>query len=162
MEQRKKKRQPSRDEMLLRMAGLCAASEQCVAGVREKILKAGLTPDDAEAITRYLMENKYIDDSRFARAFAADKVRFAGWGKFKIRMALRMKGIADSYVADALSYINEKDYAEALSKAIVAKARQLNLSDVADRQRLYRHLASRGFESHVIIPAIREYMRTNL
>ncbi len=160
--EKRKRRQPSRDEMLLRMAGLCAASEQCVSGIKAKVLKAGLTPEDADAITLYLVENKYIDDLRFARAFAADKVRFSGWGRMKIRMALRLKGISDGYVADAMSYIKESDYSEALSKAISAKARQLDLSDVADRQRLYRHLASRGFESQVIVAAIREYMRTRI
>lgn len=157
--EKRKRRKPTRNEMLLRMAGLCAGSEQCAADVRAKILKAGLASDDADYILRYLIDNKYVDNARFAKAFASDKVRFAGWGKIKIRMALRLKGISDQYVSEALSNVKDSDYSEALSKALIAKARSLHLSAVADRQRLYRHLASRGFEAQVIIPAIREYIR---
>ena len=76
----------------------------------------------------------------------------------KIRMGLRGKGMSDSMIAQALEYIQDKDYAEALEKAMLAKARSLDLNDIKDRQKLYRHLASRGFESHRIISAIRSLL----
>ena len=147
--------------MLLRMAGLCAGSEQCGADIRAKILKAGFSECEADRMLEYLTANGYVDDSRFAGAYASDKVRFAGWGRIKIRMALRAKGIQESIVGRALERIDEKDYAEALLKATAAKARALDLTDVKDRQRLYRHLASRGFESGMIVSSIRKYMADN-
>ena len=145
--------------MLLRMAGLCAGAEQCSADIRSKILKQGFSPEDADKMLSYLQSNKYIDDSRYARAYAVDKVRFSGWGKMKVRMGLRAKGMSDAIVSQALEYIPEKEYTEALEKVLLAKARSLDLTDVKDRQKLYRHLASRGFESQLIISAMRSLMK---
>ncbi len=148
------------DQMLLRMAGLCAGAEQCAADIRSKILKKGFSAAEAEKMVAYLIANKYIDDSRFARAYAVDKVRFSGWGRMKVRMGLRGKGMSDSIISQALGYIPENEYSEALQKVLMAKAKSLDLADVKDRQKLYRHLASRGFESQLIITAMRSYMKS--
>lgn len=149
------KKKPTKDEMLVRMAGLCAGAEQCTADIRAKILKSGFSADDASQMIEYLQTNKYLDDSRYARAYASDKVRFSGWGRMKVRMGLRAKGMSDSIIAQALENVSEADYKDSLLRALAAKARSLNLSDVKDRQKLYRHLASRGFESSLIIAAIK-------
>lgn len=149
------KRRPTAEEMLVRMAGLCAGAEQCSADIRAKILKQGFSADEAEKMLTYLCANKYIDDARYARAYAVDKVRFSAWGRMKVRMGLRAKGMSDAIISQALGYIPEKEYAETLDKVLHAKARSLDLTDVKDLQKLYRHLASRGFESQLIILAMR-------
>lgn len=145
--------------MLLRMAGLCAGAEQCTADIRNKILKQGFSSEEAEYMVRYLQENKYIDDSRYARAYAVDKVRFSGWGRMKVRMGLRAKGMGDSVISQALEYISQSDYDDALNRVMKAKAKGLDLKDVKDRQKLYSHLVSRGFESNLIIDAMRQLMK---
>lgn len=154
------KRKPTADEMLLRMAGLCAGAEQCSADIKSKILKHGFTLEEARKMIAYLQENKYIDDARYSRAYAVDKVRFSGWGRMKIRMGLRAKGMSDTITSQALDYISDKDYTEALQKVLTAKSKNLDLKEVKDRQKLYRHLASRGFESQLVISAMRDYMKS--
>lgn len=153
------KKQLTEEGMLVRMAGLCAGAEQCSADIRSKILKKGFSVEAAERMIEYLRKNRYLDDARYARAYAADKVRFSGWGRMKVRMGLRGKGLADSDITRALEYMAEEDYKEALGKVMYAKARALDLADVKDRQKLYRHMASRGFESQLIIAAMRELMK---
>lgn len=155
------RRQPTEEEMLVKMAGLCAGAEQCSSDIYDKVIKKGFSQDVADRIVGYLVKNKYIDDSRYAKAYAADKVKFAGWGRIKIRMYLKAKKMPDSAVSQALDYVEAKDYAEALAKALAVKARSLDLSEVKDRQKLYRHLASRGFESSLIISAIRRHIASN-
>lgn len=152
------KRKPTADEMLVRMAGLCAGAEQCTADIRSKILKQGFPAEEAERMIAYLRQNGYLDDSRYARAYAVDKVRFSGWGRMKVRMGLRGKGVDDAVISQALDYIPDSDYDAALEKVMAAKTRSLDLSDVKDRQKLYRHMASRGFESQLIINAMRRLM----
>lgn len=154
------KRKVTKEEMLVRMAGLCAGAEQCSADIRTKILKAGFSSEDAQQMIDYLQKNRYIDDSRYAQAYTSDKIRFSGWGRMKASMGLRAKGIAASVITEALEKINVADYTEALEKVLVAKARSLDMRDVKDRQKLYRHLASRGFESALIVPAIRRYVNS--
>lgn len=152
------KRKMTEEEMLVNMAGLCAGAEQCSSDIYDKVIKKGFPHDVADRIVGYLVKNRYIDDSRYARAFAADKVKFAGWGRIKIKMYLRAKKMSDSLVSQALQYVAANDYEEALNKVLAAKARSLDLSEVKGRQKLYRHLVSRGFESFLIIPAIRKHI----
>ncbi|MDE5793775.1 MAG: recombination regulator RecX [Muribaculaceae bacterium] len=154
-----KRRPPTAEEMLVKMAGLCAGAEQCSADIRQKILKKGFSVEEADKMIAYLHANKYIDDSRYARAYSVDKVRFSGWGKMKIRVGLRAKGMSDAVISQALAYISEGDYMEALEKVLIAKARSLDLKEIKDRQKLYRHLASRGFESQLIISALRNFIK---
>lgn len=150
------KRQPTEEEMLLRMAGMCAVAEHCTSDIRDKILKKGFSRDEADRMIKYLVDNKYIDDGRFAKAFASDKVRFSGWGRAKIRMWLKLRRISESAVGEGLACVSEEDYMLAFRKAMEAKARGLDLGEVKDRQRLYRHLSSRGFESGLIVSEMRK------
>lgn len=156
------KRKPTAEEMLVRMAGLCAGAEQCAADIRSKILRQGFTAEEAEKMIGYLERNKYLDESRYARAYASDKVRFSGWGRMKVRVGLRGKGLSDTVISQALESIPEADYGESLRKAMASKARSLDLGDVKDRQKLYRHLASRGFESHLIMAEMRRLIKSNV
>lgn len=144
--------------MLVRMAGLCANAEQCSADIREKVIKKGFTPEVADKIVDYLVKNRYVDDSRYARAFAVDKVRFSGWGKIKIRTYLKAKRLPETVINEGVAYISDEDYLSSLRKSLVSKAKSLDLSEVKDRQKLYRHLASRGFESQLIISEIRKHI----
>lgn len=147
----RKKRVRTPESVRLRMADLCSRSEQCSADIREKILKSGISRGDAEEILDFLKREKFIDDARFARAFARDKVRFSGWGKLKIRLHLRSKRISDSDIAAALEQIDSADYISALKRAGIAKVKTLNVFEAGDAQKLIRHLASRGFESGLIM-----------
>lgn len=146
----------TKDAALLRMADLCARSERCSSEIREKLRKLMLPASMADEIIDYLEENRYIDNLRFAKAFARDKVRFSGWGRNKIRMALAVKRISSSEVSEALDEIDEDEYLLALAKAAEAKARNLDLADYEERAKLYRHLVARGFESNLISKAIRK------
>ena len=139
----------------LRMADLCARGEHCSHEIAEKLRKMQISHSVAEEIIDYLIENRYIDNLRFACAFARDKVKFSGWGKNKIRMALAAKRIDSSDIREALDEIDEDDYLNAVRKVAGAKARSLDLDDYDERSKLFRHLASRGFEAGIISATIR-------
>ena len=149
-----RKKPITKEAALLKMADLCARGEHCAFEIREKLRKMQLAASDANEIVEYLEENRYIDDSRFARAFARDKVKFSGWGKNKIRRALAMKRIPSAEISSALEEIDPEEYMAVAVNAAKAKARNLDLSDYDDKGKLYRHLASRGFEGSVISKAI--------
>ena len=138
------------EALLKRMAGLCAKSEQCIFDIRTKLFKAGLQREKREEIIDYLVANRYLDDARFARSFAGYKVRFAAWGKRKIRMALAAKRIPADFISAALESIDEEDYEAAITRVIESKKRELDISDSNQRAKLYRHLLSRGFETDII------------
>lgn len=149
----------SPETMLLKMMDLCARSEQSSGEIRLKLRAKGIPTEEADKIIARLTADRFIDDSRFARAFTNDKVRFALWGRRKIRMALAAKGIGTDDASEALAGIDEEEYAEAALKAARAKARGSDLSDYFQRIKLFRHLASRGYESDVISRAIKAIMQ---
>ena len=149
-----RKKPITKEAACLRMADLCARAEHSSHEIREKLRRLGLSTPDIDSIIEYLEQNRYIDNSRFAIAFARDKVRFSGWGKNKIRAALAMKRISSSEIREAIEAIEEEDYNNAINRAATAKAKGLDLNDYNQKAKLFRHLASRGFESSAISKAI--------
>ena len=127
------------------MASLCARAEMCSQEIREKLLRKGLSPDETESVIGWLRENRFVDDERFAGAFARDKTAFAAWGPRKIRLALMQKRIPAAVVEGAVASLDAQAVADACFRVASQKARSLCLTDRDDRARFCRHLLSRGF-----------------
>ena len=146
----------------LRMADLCARSEQCEFDIRTKLSRLGISTSDSDSIITFLRDNRFIDHLRFAAGFSRDKCRFSAWGRNKIRVALMAKRIAKADIDEGLRQIDDKDYLDALRRVTLAKARQLDLTGEKAREdkfRLYRHILSRGFESALAKKAVESYLR---
>lgn len=136
--------------MRMRLADLCARTEQCTYDLREKMLRGGMTPEQTERILEKLREGRFLDDARFARAYARDKARFAGWGVMKIRRGLMAKRLPADIISEGIEAIDRKEYIEALKQAALTKVRSLDMARRDDVQKLYRHLAARGYETGLI------------
>lgn len=146
----KEKKPLTAEQALLRMADLCARSEQCPYDIAKKMRAKALSEADIHKVIDELRRRRFIDERRFAASFARDKVRFAGWGRLKIRTALAARRIPQDAVAAAMESIEPADYRDALIRAARAKASALNLKNYDDRARLCRHLLSRGFEPALV------------
>lgn len=151
------RRKPISEEAALqRMAALCSRSEQCTADIAAKLRRLGLTSGQTRDILERLTDMRFLDDARFARCFVSYKVRFAGWGKRKIRLALMQKSVGEADIAAALDAVSSEDYDAAIRRVAAQRARGLDLSAYDDRIRLFRSLAQRGFESELISREISE------
>lgn len=144
------------ESLKLRMAGLCARSEQCSGDIRTKLLKAGLPRDRAEELIGFLRRERFLDDARYARAFARDKARLGCWGPRKIRLHLGAKGVDGATASAAIAEVDAEDFVEGARKTAEAKARSLDLTAREDIAKLYRHLLSRGFDSDLTARTIKE------
>lgn len=149
------------DEARLKMAGLCARAEHCESEVREKLYRMGIDRDVREDIIVYLVENHYIDHTRFAGAYARDKMRFSGWGRKKIRLGLMQKRISSEIIREALDALDEKEYTSVLRRVAESRASRLDLAERDDRIAFYRYLLSRGFESEFVSKIIKSLLRRN-
>ncbi|MBO4841047.1 MAG: RecX family transcriptional regulator [Bacteroidaceae bacterium] len=139
------------EQALLRAASLCSGSEHCSSEIRKKLLLWGVTSSQSEKIILYLINEKYIDNKRFCRAYCLDKFRYNHWGRIKIGQMLRMLEMESEDINEGLESINEEDYKEVLLHILTQKNRQLKDSDAYIRKgKLIRHAMSRGFESYVI------------
>lgn len=153
------KRPVTPEKAMERLAALCARSEQCSYDLREKLRKMDLAPEESEDIMTRLTEMKFVDDTRYAGALARDKVRFANWGKRKIREYLVTKRIPASDIDAALAGIDPEDYKKALIAAAKAKIKTLDLKNFDHRTKLVKHLMSRGFEPNIAIKITREAVK---
>ena len=72
------------DEILYKLAARCSVSEQCLNDIENKLAKYDLPEEERTRILRHLVEEKYVDDQRYAEAYVRDKYRFNKWGRMKI------------------------------------------------------------------------------
>lgn len=138
-------------EALRKAAALCSRQEQCSRQIMEKLNHWNISEVDSLRIIEELKQEKYLDDQRYARLFTRDKFRFNRWGKVKITVMLRRKGITESMIKEALNEIDEEAYHQACTRLIKEKA--LTLKDknhFARKGKLFRLAAQRGFESELI------------
>lgn len=148
------------EQALSRAASLCSGSEHCSSEIRKKVIQWGLTPTQAEDIISYLEKEKYIDNTRFCRAYCLDKFRYNHWGRIKINQMLRMLEMDSSDINEGLEAIPEEEYLEVLTHVLEQKNRQLKDSDPYIRKgKLTRHALSRGFETLLIIEAVSQICR---
>ena len=131
---------------LSRLQKLCSKAEYCRADVYRKALKD--LEGDAEAagkVVEQLVADKYVDDARYASAYAREKAGLQGWGPVKIRFQLRAKGVSDAVIASALREIEPGKAESRLEKLLAAKARTLE-GDPQFRLKLLKFALSRGYE----------------
>ena len=143
-----------------RAAALCARSEQAPGDIREKLVKWGLTPGEAGQVLARLIEQGYIDERRYARAFVNDRFRFNGWGRIKIAHQLRLKGISSDLIDEAMTVIDEEQYRERLLELLRAKWRDVsNREPRAAWAAMMRFAASRGFEAGIAGECVKQVTR---
>ena len=139
------------DEVLYKLAARCTVSEQCLSDIETKLAKYDLTEEEKTRIVRHLVEEKYVDDRRYAEAFVRDKYRFNKWGRIKIAQGLRMKGIDKKTIDTAMEAIYEQEYIEILRDLIKSKRRSTKgKNDYEINGKLIRFATGRGFEFEAI------------
>lgn len=149
-------------EMLRRAAAYCSAAERCREDVRRKIEAAGLPAEAAERILDRLVEEKFIDEGRFARSFVNDKLRFNKWGRIKISYELQKKKIPADIREEALAAIDEETYRRILHDLLKTKKRGTRGKDERDLfYKLLRFAAGRGFESGEATRSLKQLFDTS-
>lgn len=141
---------------LERMIVLCSRSEQCTEEVTGKLRKLGVPSSEAKEIVRALVEERYVDDARYAKSFAYSKMQFSGWGKKRIRLALMQKRIVSDLITDALDSLDNKEYDAVFRRVLESKAKRVDLDDYATWGRIYRAMVLRGFEPVMISRGLME------
>ncbi len=123
----------------------CSRREYCTRDVLAKAEKAlDGNKEEAQKILQTLIEEKYVDDRRYAEAYAREKSSIAGWGEVKIRYMLSAKGIDREIISGALEEIDEKKADDRLRKLLENKYRTLK-DDPQWRMKLLRFALGRGY-----------------
>jgi regulatory protein len=136
-----------KEEAYHKLALLCSRKEYCISEIRNKMQYWHLSQTDQNAIVNQLIEEKYIDETRYTEAYVRDKFIFNKWGKYKIRFQLKQKQVNPNLIEDALEQISDEDYTETIQALIQSKIRQVKAkNDYERKNKLLRFLVQRGFE----------------
>ena len=141
----------TKDEALFRLTALCADGEYCTQDMLDKMERWELPEMEQAQIMQHLVENRYIDDERFCRAFIRDKLFHNKWGRRKIEQALYMKRI-DKEISDKFfAEIDDEEILKILRPLIDSKRNSIKAkSDYEMNAKLIRFALQRGFEMDII------------
>ena len=139
------------EDFFLKASYYCSLSEHCIKKVREKLVRWETPKEFIDPIIEKLLEQDYINEERFSRAFVKDKFRFNHWGRIKIQTHLRALSISSENITKAMDEIDEDEYAEILDEIVEKKRKTIKKgTDYEIRAKLLRHALSRGFEYEII------------
>ena len=142
------------------MRGICSRKECCRQEIAAKLEK--LEIEDVPGAIETLCKEGFIDERRYARAFARDKSSLQGWGVLKIRLALQRKGIEAETISAALEEIDAEAATAKLETLLKAKLRTLRKEeDAASRRaKLFRYALGRGYGYDQINKVYNDICRT--
>lgn len=144
-----------------RIKNWCAYQERSQHETRSKLHSFGLTTEDADLIISRLISDNFLNEERFALAFAGGKFRIKHWGRNKIKVELKQHRISDYLVNKALRSIDGDEYEKIMNTVIEKKLRSLN---TADRRKKYyavlSYAVSRGFESDLVSAQLNNILKT--
>lgn len=155
------KREVTPSEAADKLMVLCSRGERCCHDAIRLMTRWGVDAQAQRDIVDMLVEQRYIDQERYTRAFVEDKIRFSGWGDYKIRAALRAKRIDDELIDAALELFSDSDERHRrLVEMLSYKKRGINAKNDYDlKGKLLRFAASRGFGYEEALNAIEEVVK---
>ncbi len=147
---------------LNKAAALCSQQERCISEIKGKLEKWGVEEEESESCIEFLINEKFIDEQRFARYYVNDKFKFNSWGKIKIKHHLKQKKLPNTTIDNALNEIDLDEYLSRLAELLQGKHRQIKNKDVwQTKAALARFGQSRGFEPHFVFQCINEMALEN-
>ncbi|MBI1226179.1 MAG: RecX family transcriptional regulator [Bacteroidetes bacterium] len=157
MEKKPTKKFTSKADALVKLQRYCAYQDRCHSEVRTKLIELDCYGQDLEDVMASLIEDKFLDEERFARSFARGKFRMKQWGRTRIRQELKIRQISDYCLRKAMEEIKEADYLKTLKEVLEKRASQIaELDDFARKGKLAQYAMSRGFESDIVWELLRD------
>lgn len=158
--EKNKKKYISFEEAKLKLASYCAYQERCHQEVIGKLNELGVYGLEADQILLWLIQENFLNEERFAKAFAGGKFRVLAWGKLRIQRELKQRNISDYCIKRGLEEINEESYLETLKNELRNKMQKTKAKDSRLLQaKVASYLISRGFEPDLVWMELRKEFR---
>ncbi len=135
----------------------CVYQERSQQEVRQKLYDLGLYPRDVEQIISELIGNNFLNEERFANAYALGKFRIKGWGKIKIKQGLKLKRVPEGMIKKALQQIDLDDYLAKLKGILEKKAALLKEKEPYKRSyQLKQYAFGKGYEGNLVAEVLKD------
>jgi regulatory protein len=137
----------------------CAYQERCHQEVRHKLYDFGLFRDEVDQIITELITENFLNEERFAKAFAGGKFRLKNWGRIKIVNALEAKGVTKNCIKSGLKEIDENDYRDTLYKILNTKSGLIANDNIyVKRDKLAHYAISKGYEPDLVWQVLKQIL----
>ncbi len=143
---------PVTDSLALqKLQSFCGYQERSLSEVKTKLQNLGLYGERMEAVILKLMDDNFLNEERFALAYARGKFRIKSWGKIRIQLELKARKVPEHLIKKALKEIDtEGGYFETLNRLLTYKLRETE----GDREKAAAYALRRGFESEFVFDAL--------
>lgn len=148
MEERPKKKRYSKEEALAALQRYCVYQDRCHSEVRSKLLDHQVYGDDLEEIIAELISDNFLNEERFAIAFASGKMKIKKWGRQKIKQHLKAKQVSAYCIKKALASLDEEDYFQ--NCKAVLESKWVTNGTYPEKQKAIRYALTRGYEYELI------------
>ena len=146
------------DEATRALESFCVYRERCHKEVESKLREMKMIPEAQEVILMHLMEHNFLNEERFAKAFARGKFSIKKWGRLRIQKELQFRAISTYNIKTAMLEIDENEYLSTLEQLATKKVALIKESDpFKKRHKLAQYLLSRGYESSLVFDLVKNY-----
>ncbi len=147
----KKEKSYTDKEALTKISAFCAYQERTQQEVRDKLYGYGLNKDSVEIIIVKLIQENFINEERFAMAYAGGKFRIKKWGIKKIQEALKQKNISEYCIRQALKEISAKEYRATLQELIEKRAlKEKEKNEYKRKYKIAQYLIAKGYDPEMV------------
>ncbi len=148
-------------EATSRLERYCTYQERCHKEVSEKLRELKMIPKAIDYIIAHLIQEDFLNETRFSQAFACGKFRNKKWGKKRIISELRFRNITKYNIDLALKEISEQDYLKTFNNLAEKRLNQLAIEKNLQKKRkkLADYLLYRGWESTLVYDKVRNLIK---
>ena len=145
-------------EATRRLEQYCAYQERCHQECLQKLREMRMIPEAIDQIMAHLIQNGFLNEERFTSAYVRSKFRQKGWGRLRIRSALRQRDISENLIRRGLKEIDGPQYTKSLDALAQKRWDQLHGEQNPERkkQKLASYLQYRGWETELVYEKVRE------
>lgn len=135
----------------------CAYQERSHKEVRNKLFDYGLYASEVDEIITEIIGDGFLNEERYAKAFAGGKFRIKKWGRLKIKNELEANGLTQNCIRVGLKEISDQDYAVTLKHILEKKLAQLTDDNLfVKRDKAARYAIQKGFEPELVWKELKE------
>jgi regulatory protein len=149
-----------KEQALQKLKHYCGYQERCHSEVKEKLWNLGVWKPEHGEIIASLIEEGYLNEERFAMAFAGGKFRMKQWGRVKIKYELKQKQVSEYCIKKALKQIEEDEYQQVLKKLTEEKYASLKSEQyLVRKKKTMDYLMQKGFEPGLVSAALNHLVK---
>lgn len=150
------KKKLTKEQALQKLKHYCAYQERSHSEVKEKLYALGVWKKEHDEIISTLIEENYLNEERFAIAFAGGRFRIKQWGRVKIKYELKQKQVSEYCIKKALKQIDEEDYIKVLDKLAKDKYDSLKAEQyLVRKKKTMDYLMGKGYEMDLVSAVVK-------